>query len=63
MGSLSLAAGFGEGITLGFGRSVQGAFDQGETSLLLADIPEQGTAELLTGDGVDASEVVLLKPG
>ncbi len=48
---------------LGFGRSVQGAFDQGETSLLLEDIPEEGTAELLTGDGVEASEVVLVRPG
>ncbi len=46
---------------LGFGRSIQDAFDQGNTALLLEGVPEDKTAELLVRDGVDASEVVLVE--
>ena len=45
---------------IGFGRSVQDAFDQGVTALMLEGIPEEQTPELLIREGVDASEAVLL---
>jgi hypothetical protein len=47
---------------LGFGRSVQEAFDQARTALLLEGIPEEMTPELLVRSGVDASKVVLVNP-
>jgi len=47
---------------IGFNKSVQDAYDQGVTALLLEDIPEQHTPELLVKDGVDASQVFLLNP-
>ncbi len=47
---------------LGFGRSVREAFDQGKTSVMLMGVGEEETIELLTRDGVDASEVVLVRP-
>jgi hypothetical protein len=45
---------------LGFGRSVQEAFDQGKTALLLEGIPEETTPELLVREGVNASNIVLV---
>ncbi len=47
---------------IGFGRSVQDAFDQGNTALMLEDYPEEETAELLERDGVKASDVLLVRP-
>jgi hypothetical protein len=47
---------------IGFGRSAKEAFDQGVAALMLEDIPEEGTPELLTQDGVDASKIVLIDP-
>lgn len=46
---------------IGFGRSVQEAFDQGKTALLLEDIPEENTPELLVRTGVDPSRIFLIK--
>lgn len=46
---------------LGFGRSIQDAFDQGITALLLEGIPEENIPELLVKSGVDPSQVVLIK--
>jgi CHAT domain-containing protein len=47
---------------LGFGASVQNAFDQAKVALLLEGIPEEGTPQLLTRQGVDPSRVVLVNP-
>lgn len=46
---------------LGFGRSVQGAFDQGKTALMLAGISEEHTPELLCRKGADPNALVLLQ--
>ncbi|GAC1392727.1 MAG: hypothetical protein NVSMB38_17290 [Ktedonobacteraceae bacterium] len=40
---------------IGFGRSVQEAFDQGKAALLLEGIPEESTPELVVKAGVDPS--------
>jgi hypothetical protein len=47
---------------LGFGRSVQEAFELGKAALLLEGIPEDQTPELLTYPGVDAAGVRLIAP-
>ena len=47
---------------LGFGRSIQEAFDQGKTALLLEGIPEGDVPDLLLRDGVDPSRIVLVSP-
>ncbi|MEO6892854.1 MAG: CHAT domain-containing protein [Ktedonobacteraceae bacterium] len=47
---------------IGFGRSIQGAFDQGITALLLEGIPEEDIPELLVKDGVDPTQIVLVRP-
>jgi hypothetical protein len=46
---------------LGFGRSVQEAFDQGRTALLLNGIPEANTPDLLVRNGVDPKMVILVE--
>jgi hypothetical protein len=46
---------------LGFGRSVQEAFDQGKAALMLEGIPEDNTPELLCRSGVDPDDVVLIQ--
>ncbi|TXL81991.1 CHAT domain-containing protein [Vineibacter terrae] len=48
---------------IGFGRSVQEAFDQGIAALMLEDIPEDTTPELLVKDGVDANAIYLVGTG
>lgn len=45
---------------IGFGRSIQEAFDQGKTALLLEGIPEEDIPELLVKDGVDPKQIVLV---
>lgn len=45
---------------IGFGRSVQEAFDQGKTALLLEGIPEDTILSLSTRIGVNASKIVLV---
>ena len=47
---------------IGFRRSIQEAFEQGITSLLLEEIPGEDIPELLVKDGVDAKKVVLIEP-
>lgn len=47
---------------IGFGRSIQEAFDQGKTALLLEGIPEENTPELLVKNGIDPTQVVLIGP-
>lgn len=46
---------------LGFGRSVQEAFDQGKVALLLEGIGEENTPELLVRTGVDPSQKFLIR--
>jgi hypothetical protein len=58
--AIAFAASFYRAI--GFGRSVQDAFDQAKTALLLEGIPEEKTPELLARSGVNASEVFLVNP-
>jgi len=45
---------------LGFGRSIQEAFDQGKVALQLEGIPEEHTPELLVKAGVNPSQIVLV---
>jgi hypothetical protein len=47
---------------LGFGDSVQAAFDEGCVALMLQGIPEEKTPVLLVRSGVDASRVFLVGP-
>jgi hypothetical protein len=42
---------------LGFGRSIQEAYDQGVTALLLEDVAEQEFPVLLTRSGIDARDI------
>ncbi|MDB5298065.1 MAG: hypothetical protein JWO31_4048 [Phycisphaerales bacterium] len=54
------AARFYSGI--GFGLSVGLAFRQAKTELMLQGIPEESTPELFVTDGLNADELVLVKP-
>src|SRR3954447_17829712 len=47
---------------VGFGRSVEEAFELGKAALLLEGIPEDQTPELLTHQGVDAAGLRLIAP-
>lgn len=47
---------------IGFGRSVQEAFEQGIASLMLEGIPQEDIPDLLVKDGVDASRLLLIPP-
>jgi len=57
-GAIIFAASFYRAI--GFGRSINDAFDQGITALLLEGIPEENTPKLLVKHGVDPSKVIPL---
>ena len=46
---------------IGFGRSVQEAYDQGIAALLLEGIPEDTTPRLLARRGIDPSQVYLIE--
>lgn len=47
---------------IGFGRSVQAAFDQGQAALMLEGIPEEDTPVLFCRAGVNPADVVLVRP-
>ena len=47
---------------IGLGRSLQEAFEQGITSLLLEGIQEEDIPELLVKQGIDAKKVCLITP-
>jgi len=47
---------------VGFGRSVQDAFDQGRAALMLEGLPEENTPELLVRAGVNPQTVFLINP-
>jgi CHAT domain-containing protein len=46
---------------VGFGRSIQEAFDQGKTALLLEGIPEERTPKLICKKTILAESIVLIK--
>ena len=48
--------------SLGFGQSVEQAFDQAIAALMLEGIPEENTPELYTKEGVDPSTLILVRP-
>ncbi len=56
--AITFAASFYRAI--GFGRSVQEAFDQGKTALMLESLPGEDTVKLLVRSAVDASNVILV---
>jgi hypothetical protein len=58
--AITFAAAFYRAI--GFGLSVQQAFDQGKTAILLEGIPESHTPKLFVRDGIDPASVVFLVP-
>lgn len=47
---------------IGFGRSIQQAFDQAKARLMLEGIPEENTPELFTREGVDPNDIILVRP-
>lgn len=47
---------------IGFGYSVQRAFDQARAQLMLEAIPEENIPELFVREGLSADEVVLVRP-
>jgi hypothetical protein len=47
---------------IGFGRSVQAAFDQGKTALLLEGIPEEKTPTLICRKNAKAESIFLIDP-
>ena len=56
--AITFAASFYRAI--GFGRSVQDAFDQGKAALMLEGIPEDTTPTLLVRHGVDPRSLFLI---
>lgn len=59
LAAITFAAAFYRAI--GFGRSVQEAFNQGRTALLLEGISEENTPELLIKSGIDPAKVRLIE--
>jgi hypothetical protein len=47
---------------IGFGYSIQRAFDQAKAQLMLESIPEEDIPELFVREGLSADEVVLVRP-
>ena len=47
---------------IGFGLSVGRAFEQARAALMLEAIPEESTPELFLTDGLDANDLVLVRP-
>jgi hypothetical protein len=47
---------------IGFGRSIQEAFEQGKTSLLLENLPGDDIPELLHKGNIDPGQIVLVAP-
>ena len=58
--AITFAASFYRAI--GFGRSIQEAFEQGKIALLLEGISEDDTPELLVKTGIDSSRILLVAP-
>ena len=58
--AITFAAAFYQAV--GFGRSIESAFQSGKTALMLEGIPEENTPELLCRKGIDPNDVVLFEP-
>ena len=48
--------------SIGFGKSIQIAFDQAKAALMLEGISEEDTPELFVRDTLKAEEIVLVNP-
>jgi hypothetical protein len=48
--------------SIGFGHSIQNAFEQAKAILLLENIPEEDTPELFTREGINPNELILVRP-
>ncbi len=49
-------------LAIGFGLCVRKAFEQARAALMLESIPEQSTPELFVTVGLDADDLVLVRP-
>lgn len=47
---------------IGFGKSVELAFQQGKAALMLEGVPEENTPELFVSDGLDATQLIIVRP-
>jgi hypothetical protein len=47
---------------IGFGLSVRSAFEQGKAALMLEAIPEESTPELFVTEGLNADDLILVRP-
>lgn len=47
---------------IGFGRSVQAAFEQGKVALMLEGIPEEDVPVLLSRPSIDPARIILVRP-
>lgn len=47
---------------IGFGLSIHKAFDQAKAALMLEGIAEENTPELYVKDGLDANEIIIVRP-
>lgn len=48
--------------SIGFGLSVQNAFDQAKASIMLEGLNEENTPELFVQEGLNPNEIILVKP-
>lgn len=48
--------------TIGFGFSVQKAFDQAKALVMMEGIPEENTPELFIQDGLNSDEIIIVRP-
>jgi hypothetical protein len=48
--------------SIGFGQSIQKAFHQAKAALMLEGIPEENKPELYVRDGLDADEIIIVRP-
>ncbi|MEF3309394.1 CHAT domain-containing protein [Paenibacillus sp. GYB004] len=48
--------------SISFGLSIQKAFHQAKAALMLEGIPEEDTPELYVRDGLDADEIIIVRP-
>ena len=48
--------------SIGFGLSVQQAFNQAKAALMLEGIPEENTPELYVKDGLDPEQIIIVRP-
>lgn len=48
--------------SIGFGLSIQKAFDQAKAALMLEEIAKENTPELYVKDVLDANEIIIVRP-